>query len=114
MKILTAQALFLMGLLMASPAQAIWPLLLLGGGATYLGGTALTAAGFGATGIVGGSIAAGVQATVGNVVAGSAFAALQSAGATGIIASATSAGATAAAAGVAMAAVSSETKKEEA
>ena len=39
----------------------IFPLLLLGGAESYLGGTALTAAGFGAMGIVGGSIAAGLQ-----------------------------------------------------
>jgi len=36
------------------------------------------AIGFGSTGVVGGSIAAGIQAGIGNVVAGSAFAFTQS------------------------------------
>ena len=40
----------------------------------------LGAIGFGASGIVGGSIAAGVQSSIGNVVAGSLFAKLQSLG----------------------------------
>ncbi|KAJ8128554.1 hypothetical protein O1611_g5081 [Lasiodiplodia mahajangana] len=40
---------------------------------------ALAAAGFGAEGVVGGSIAAGAQAGIGNVAAGSTFATLQSA-----------------------------------
>ena len=39
---------------------------------------------FDALGVVGGSIAAGWQASIGNVVAGSMFAACQSAGAAGI------------------------------
>ena len=60
-------------------------------------GAALTAAGFGAGGVIGGSIAAGVHSTIGNVAAGSAFAAGQSAGAVGI------AGTTAAAVGGAVA-----------
>lgn len=38
--------------------------------------------GFGAGGVVAGSIAAGVQSMIGNVAAGSLFAALQSLGAT--------------------------------
>ncbi|KAI1471123.1 uncharacterized protein F4812DRAFT_167008 [Daldinia caldariorum] len=42
-------------------------------------GPALAVAGFGANGIVGGSIAAGVQSGIGNVVAGGLFATLQSA-----------------------------------
>ncbi|KAK7418833.1 hypothetical protein QQX98_003695 [Neonectria punicea] len=44
---------------------------------------ALAALGFGANGIVGGSIAAGVQSGIGSVVAPSLFATLQSAGAAG-------------------------------
>lgn len=43
----------------------------------------LAVAGFGAAGVQAGSIAAGVQAGVGNVAAGSVFAVLQSAGAGG-------------------------------
>jgi Interferon-induced 6-16 family len=105
---------FIVLAMIVSPVEAIFPLLLLlGGGATWLGGTALSAAGFGATGIVSGSIAAGIQATVGGVAAGSLFAALQSAGATGAIASAASAGATAAAAGVAMMAAGYDDDKKE-
>ncbi len=42
--------------------------------------------GFGSVGIIAGSIAAGVQAVIGNVVAGSAFAGLQSLGMTGVLA----------------------------
>mmetsp|Transcript_12394 Transcript_12394/g.16273 ORF Transcript_12394/g.16273 Transcript_12394/m.16273 type:complete len:170 (+) Transcript_12394:69-578(+) len=65
------------------------------------GGLALTLAGFGAGGIVSGSIAAGIQSGIGNVAAGSLFAAAQGAGATGAIASMTvGATATAATAGV--------------
>lgn len=53
--------------------------------------------------MVGGSIAAGVQASIGNVVAGSAFATLQSVGAAGFAASTVAATtATTAAAGVAL------------
>ncbi|KPM37770.1 hypothetical protein AK830_g8802 [Neonectria ditissima] len=44
---------------------------------------ALAAAGFGANGIVGGSVAAGVQSGIGSVVAPGLFATLQSAGAAG-------------------------------
>ena len=43
----------------------------------------LGAAGFGSGGVFGGSLAAGVQAGIGNVAAGSTFAFLQSAGAGG-------------------------------
>ena len=46
----------------------------------------MTAAGFTSSGIAAGSIAAGIQAGIGNVVAGSAFATLQSLGATSVIA----------------------------
>ena len=41
-------------------------------------GIAMAAAGFGTTGIVAGSVAAGIQSTIGNVAAGSPFAAVQS------------------------------------
>ncbi|KAM0562152.1 hypothetical protein ACHAPJ_002597 [Fusarium lateritium] len=44
---------------------------------------ALAAAGFGANGIVGGTVAAGAQSAIGNVVAPGVFATLQSAGAGG-------------------------------
>jgi ribosomal protein L12E/L44/L45/RPP1/RPP2 len=68
------------------------------------GALAVTAAGFGSAGIVGGSVAAAVQSSIGNVAAGSLFAALQSAGATGTIAAVGSAGGMAAAGGAATAA----------
>ena len=45
---------------------------------------ALSTIGFSAAGVVGGSIAAGVQSGIGSVAAGSTFAVLQSAGAAGI------------------------------
>ena len=51
----------------------------------------LGAAGFTSAGIAAGSLAAGVQAGLGNVVVGSTFAALQSAGAAGLAASTTAA-----------------------
>lgn len=47
---------------------------------------AVTSAGFTSSGVAAGSIAAGVQAGIGNVAAGSTFAALQSIGATGALA----------------------------
>ena len=50
------------------------------------GALAVTAVGFGASGIVGGSIAAGIQSSIGNVAAGSNFANMQSAAATGTVA----------------------------
>ena len=46
---------------------------------------AIPAIGFGAAGIIEGSIAAGIQSAVGNVAAGSAFAALQGLGASGVL-----------------------------
>ncbi|KAI0885022.1 uncharacterized protein GGS22DRAFT_162518 [Annulohypoxylon maeteangense] len=48
-----------------------------------IAGPALAAAGFGANGIIGASLASGAQAAVGNVAAGSLFATLQSAGMAG-------------------------------
>ncbi|KPM37771.1 hypothetical protein AK830_g8803 [Neonectria ditissima] len=61
----------------------------LGGSAIVVAAPAIVAApvlaiaGFGANGIVGGSIAAGIQSGMGSVAAGSLFATLQSAGAAG-------------------------------
>jgi len=75
--------------------------LVVGGGAIIAAPIALTAIGFGSAGVVGGSIAAAWQASIGNVAAGSIFAACQSAGAVGISA------ATSAAIGSAGAAVGS-------
>ena len=51
--------------------------------ATVFGGGA-TALGFSSSGIVGGSVAAGIQAGIGNVAAGSLFAGIQSVAALGI------------------------------
>jgi len=56
-------------------------------------------AGFRPAGIVGGSIAALVQSSIGSVAAGSTFAALQSLGATGVFATGATAGGTAAGTG---------------
>ncbi|KAK6077829.1 hypothetical protein SCUP515_04667 [Seiridium cupressi] len=64
---------------------------------------ALGAAGFGAQGVVGGSLAAGVQSGMGNVAASSLFATLQSAGAAGAGAAAVNAVVQVGGAGVAMA-----------
>jgi len=90
---------------------------LLIGGAT-VGGVALIpiALGFGAAGIVGGSIAAGMQSAIGNVAAGSAFAIAQSLGAQGVFVSAASAGGVTALTGAALsvgAGNNSEANKEE-
>ena len=49
--------------------------------------------GFGTAGIVGGSIAAGIQAMIGNVAAGSLFAVCTSLGMTGVFASSAAVGA---------------------
>ena len=49
--------------------------------------------GFGATGIVAGSVAAGIQAAIGNVAAGSVFAICTSLGMTGVFATSTAVGA---------------------
>lgn len=51
------------------------------------------ALGFGTAGIVGGSIAAGIQSIIGNVAAGSLFATLTSLGMTGVFASTVAVGA---------------------
>lgn len=54
-------------------------------GTATLVGAGGTALGFTSSGIVGGSVAAGMQAGIGNVVAGSAFATAQSLGALGVL-----------------------------
>ncbi|KAI4525467.1 hypothetical protein K525DRAFT_261283 [Schizophyllum commune Loenen D] len=53
--------------------------------APYAAPLILGAVGFTSTGVAAGSIAAGIQAGIGNVVAGSLFAGAQAAGATGAI-----------------------------
>lgn len=58
-----------------------------GVGSVFFAPFAIAALGFGAGGVIGGSVAAGVQATIGNVAAGSGFAVMQSAGAAGVAAS---------------------------
>lgn len=73
--------------------------LIIGGAVVALPCLALTIAGFGAAGIVGGSIAAATQSAIGNVAAGSLFATLQSVGATGLLVNGAAAGGVAAAAG---------------
>lgn len=83
------------------------------GAVVATGGLALTLAGFGTAGIVGGSVAAGVQSSIGNVAAGSLFAALQSAGATGTITAATSCGAATATGGVATATLLGRKKQKD-
>ena len=59
-------------------------------------------AGFGTAGIVGGSIAAGVQSVIGIVVGGSVFAIVQSLGATGVLINGVAVGISAASAGIIM------------
>ena len=63
------------------------------------------ALGFGTAGVVGGSIAAGIQSGIGNVVGGSLFAICQSLGMTGFFTSAASTGATVAATAIGAAAL---------
>ena len=71
----------------------------IGIGAAITGGVIATVAlipiglGFGTAGIVGGSIAAGIQAAIGNVAAGSLFAVCTSLGMTGVFASSAAVGA---------------------
>jgi uncharacterized surface protein with fasciclin (FAS1) repeats len=73
--------------------------LMIVGGVAAVGCAIPAIAGFGAAGIVGGSVAAACQATIGNVAAGSAFAVLQSAGAAGVFTTGMIAGGAAAVAG---------------
>ena len=68
--------------------------ILLAAGATALAaGLTPTLIGFGTAGIAAGSIAAGIQAGIGNVVAGSAFATMTSLGMQGVFAGLTGGGA---------------------
>ena len=77
------------------------------GGAVAVAASVPILMGFGTAGIVGGSIAAGIQSAIGNVAAGSLFAIFQSAGASGILASTALAGGTTAAAASGVAVVDS-------
>ncbi|KAG7358945.1 interferon-induced 6-16 family protein [Nitzschia inconspicua] len=76
-------------------------------------GLVATAAGFGAAGVIGGSLAASIQSGIGNVAAGSAFATMQSLGATGTF-SAMTTGGLAASAGSVAAIVTKKKNKDEA
>ena len=76
--------------------------LLIGGAVVAAPCLAASAVGFGTAGIVGGSVAAGIQSTIGNVAAGSLFATMQSLGATGSFVYGATAGSATAAAGFAM------------
>ncbi|KAG7354893.1 interferon-induced 6-16 family protein [Nitzschia inconspicua] len=75
-------------------------------------GIVATAAGFGAAGVVGGSLAASIQSGIGNVAVGSAFATMQSLGATGTF-SAMTTGGLAASAGSVAAIVTKKKNKDE-
>ena len=79
------------------------------GGAVALAASVPILMGFGGAGIVGGSIAAGIQSAIGNVAAGSLFAIFQSAGASGILASTALAGGATAAIGGTVAVAGSAT-----
>jgi hypothetical protein len=57
----------------------------IGGVAAVGTGVGLSAVGFSSTGVVAGSIAAGIQSSIGLVSAGSAFATVQSVGAVGML-----------------------------
>ncbi len=69
------------------------------------------AIGFGSAGVVGGSIAAGIQAGIGNVVAGSVFSTMTSLGMTGVFTTATVVGAGTVAAGVGVKVIESNGKE---
>jgi Interferon-induced 6-16 family len=90
--------------------NVIGTVLLIGGAAVALPCVAVSLAGFGAAGIVGGSMAAAAQSAIGNVAAGSLFAVMQSAGATGLFVNGMFAGGTAAAAGAAANVFTGDTK----
>jgi len=77
--------------------------LLIGGGAVAGVAAIPMLVGFGSAGIVGGSIAAAIQSSIGNVAAGSAFAVAQNLGAQGVFLTAGYAGGATAAAGAALA-----------
>ena len=80
-------------------------------------GASATLAGFGAAGIVGGSVAAAIQSVIGNVASGSVFATMQSLGATGVFTAMTAGGSVATAGSAVVLAVTNggenEEKKEE-
>ena len=82
---------------MESQNSSLWRKIGLGAAITggVIAGVALLpiTLGFGTAGIVGGSIAAGIQAAIGNVAAGSLFAVCTSLGMTGIFASTAAVGA---------------------
>jgi hypothetical protein len=90
---------------MESSNSSIWRKIGLGAAITggVIAGVALLpiTLGFGTAGIVGGSIAAGIQAAIGNVAAGSLFAVCTSLGMTGVFASTAAVGAILGAGGLA-------------
>jgi Interferon-induced 6-16 family len=90
--------------------NVIGNVLLIGGAAVALPCVAVSLAGFGAAGIVGGSLAAAAQSAIGNVAAGSLFAVTQSAGATGVFVNGMLYGGVTAAAGAASKAFTGDTK----
>ena len=82
----------------SSTGSKVAKALMIGGAVVAAPCLAMSAMGFGAAGIVGGSVAAGIQSSIGSVAAGSTFAAMQSLGATGtFVYGATAGGATSAA-----------------
>eukprot|EP00545_Synedropsis_sp_CCMP1620_P009942 CAMPEP_0119029746 /NCGR_PEP_ID=MMETSP1176-20130426/40675_1 /TAXON_ID=265551 /ORGANISM="Synedropsis recta cf, Strain CCMP1620" /LENGTH=195 /DNA_ID=CAMNT_0006986101 /DNA_START=98 /DNA_END=685 /DNA_ORIENTATION=+ len=87
--------------------------LMIGGALVAVPCASATLVGFGAAGIVGGSMAAAAQAAVGNVAAGSAFATLQALGMTGVFVNGATVGGAAAGAGAAAAMVTNRSKKEQ-
>lgn len=84
--------------------------LMIAGAVVALPCLAASAVGFGAAGIVGGSLAAATQSAIGNVAAGSAFAIFQSLGATGVFVNGAAAGAAAVGAGAAVSVMSKDKK----
>jgi hypothetical protein len=80
--------------------ETVGNILFYGGGAVLAVSSLPILAGFGTAGIAAGSIAAGVQAGIGNVAAGSAFATMTSLGMQGTFAASSAAGAASFAAGL--------------
>lgn len=76
-------------------------------------GMSATLIGFGAAGIVGGSIAAAIQSSIGNVAAGSLFATMQSLGATGTFTAMTTGGIAATAGSAAVVAATNNKGEDE-
>lgn len=62
----------------------MWKKFIIGGSIVLVGAALFPLIGFGSGGIIFGSIAAGIQSSIGNVAAGSLFATLTSYGMTGI------------------------------